>query len=139
MPLYVFDTNHLTFFEQSRPSLTARFLACQPGAVGVAVVAVQEALKGRLAALATARKPIEYIRGYQFLEVTVGCVARLPILGFDAAAEAFYQTIRLLRLRVGSQDQRIAAIAVAHGCTLLTRNTSDFIGIPGLRLDDWSV
>ncbi|MFM2050431.1 MAG: hypothetical protein RL682_922, partial [Pseudomonadota bacterium] len=29
------------------------------------------------------------------------------------------------------------AIAIAHGATLVTRNTKDFAGLQGLRLVDW--
>jgi tRNA(fMet)-specific endonuclease VapC len=34
-------------------------------------------------------------------------------------------------------DGQIAAIAVAHGLTLVTRNLKDFTGVSGLRLVDW--
>jgi hypothetical protein len=44
-----------------------------------------------------------------------------------------------LRLRVGTQHLKIAAIALANHVTLLTRNRRDFARIPGLGVDDWSV
>lgn len=34
-------------------------------------------------------------------------------------------------------DGQIAAIAIAHGPTLVTRNRNDFMCVPGLRTTNW--
>jgi tRNA(fMet)-specific endonuclease VapC len=62
-----------------------------------------------------------------------------PVLPFDAVAQARFQQILSIRLRIGTQDQKIAAVALANNLTLLTRNRRDFAHIPGLTFDDWSV
>jgi tRNA(fMet)-specific endonuclease VapC len=36
-------------------------------------------------------------------------------------------------------DLRIAATALVHDLTLVTRNTQDFARVPGLKTEDWSV
>jgi tRNA(fMet)-specific endonuclease VapC len=138
MPRFLLDTNHLTLLEQQQVRFMTRFLRERADVV-TGVVNVQEVLKGRLAALATARKPADFIRGYELLELSVSTVSQVPITPFDAVAEGTFQRVRASRPRIGSQDQRIAAIALANGLTLVTRNTQDFVGIPGLALDDWSV
>ena len=38
---------------------------------------------------------------------------------------------------IGSMDLKIACITLAHDTTLLTRNTSDFARVPGLRVANW--
>lgn len=60
---------------------------------------------------------------------------------FDDAAAEHYGRVRahLSRLGtpIGPNDLMIAAIALAQGLTLVTHNTSEFIRVPGLMLEDW--
>jgi tRNA(fMet)-specific endonuclease VapC len=63
----------------------------------------------------------------------------LPQLPFDDPCEAQFQQLRGLRLGIGVQDQKIAAVALVNGLTLLTRNRQDFSQVPGIQLDDWSI
>lgn len=63
-------------------------------------------------------------------------------LPFDADCADRYATIVAARRRAGlattTEDAQIAAIALAHGYPLATRNTRDFQQIDGLKLlDPW--
>lgn len=42
-----------------------------------------------------------------------------------------------LQIRIGTQDLKIACIALEHDATLLSANLSDFNQVPGLRVEDW--
>jgi hypothetical protein len=59
-------------------------------------------------------------------------------LPFAAAGAALYADIvaarRAAGLPITTEDAQIAAIALAHGHPLATRNTRDFAGIAGLTL-----
>jgi tRNA(fMet)-specific endonuclease VapC len=57
---------------------------------------------------------------------------------FDAAALSVFHNLRAQRLRVGTMDLRIAAIALARNATVTTRNTRDFGRVPGLNVEDWT-
>ena len=68
-----------------------------------------------------------------------------PIESFpfdDAAATEHYARIRHGLQRqgqvIGPNDLLIAAICLAHDCTLVTSNTAEFSRVPGLKCEDWS-
>lgn len=134
---FLVDTDHLTLFQRGHPPL-GRHLALQaPDAVGVSIVTVEESLRGRLAALAGVLPgPIRIARYAQLLE-TVQLFRQFPIVPFEQAAENNFQQLRAVR--IGTQDRKIAAIALANRLTVVTRNRRDFARIPGLALADWSV
>lgn len=64
-----------------------------------------------------------------------------PLQDFDAASAEAYADIRAtLEQRgepIGPNDYMIAAVARAHGLTLVTHNTREFSRVPGLSIDDW--
>ena len=68
-------------------------------------------------------------------------VARFPMLDFDLTAARHFSKIRAdLAHRgtpIGPYDLQIAAIALAHGCTLVTHNIAEFSRVKGLVLEDW--
>lgn len=59
-----------------------------------------------------------------------------PVLPFDEeAARAF----ALVPFRRAKFDRLIAAHALALKLTLITANASDFMDVPGLKVEDWTV
>lgn len=67
----------------------------------------------------------------------------LPIVDFDLSAAHCFGTLKAdLRKRgkpTGETDAWIAAVALAHGATLITHNTKDFQHITDLKIEDWLV
>jgi tRNA(fMet)-specific endonuclease VapC len=70
-----------------------------------------------------------------------GVLASLPLLAYDGAAARVHAHIRAARERLGQPlpfaDGQIAAIAIAQGLTLVTRNLADFAHIEDLQLVNW--
>jgi tRNA(fMet)-specific endonuclease VapC len=139
MPRFLLDTDHLTLLERSHPLVMQRVKAQAAGDVAVSAVTVEEALRGRLSYLASHAISSARVQGYALLIGTVRLLNALSIVPFDQASDTEYQQLRSQKLRVGSQDLKIAAVALVNGLTLLTRNRRDFSRVPGLVLDDWSV
>ena len=66
----------------------------------------------------------------------------LQSLPFDSACVPPYARVRDRLERqgnlIGGNGRMIAAIALAHGLTVVTHNGGEFKRVPGLRVDDWS-
>ena len=66
---------------------------------------------------------------------------RHPTLPFDDSAAEEYARVRAdlaaAGTPIGANDLLIAAIALAHGLTLVTHNTREYSRVAGLRIEDW--
>ncbi len=66
---------------------------------------------------------------------------KLNILPFDRESAAIFGRIKAEQERKGrprfETDLQIAAIALQHRLTLVTGNVRHFIGIPGLKVENW--
>jgi tRNA(fMet)-specific endonuclease VapC len=105
----------------------------------MSVISVEELLRGRLAQVNRAKEPDERVRGYYWLSKTLDFLCGFKILTYDPHAEVHFQTLRSKKIRVGSRDLKIAAIALSNQATLITRNRRDFDQIPSLTIEDWSI
>jgi tRNA(fMet)-specific endonuclease VapC len=139
MSLFVLDTDSLSLLEQGHPVLSAKVRALQPGELAITVITVDEQISGRYAQLRRARRPDEVARAYDLLALTVQRLGSVQILPFTIAAIARFQQLVSLRLNVGKNDLRIAAVALEHGATVVTRNLRDFQRVPNLTVEDWAV
>ena len=136
---FLFDTDHLTLYQHKHPPLLQR-IALQPAdSVAICPINIEETMRGRLAPLARILAGNKHVQAYAHLVAAEEMFRLFPLVPFDGASESEFQHLRAARLRVGTLDLKIAAIALTNGLTVLTRNRSDFGRVPGLALEDWSV
>jgi tRNA(fMet)-specific endonuclease VapC len=138
MILYLLDTDHASLHERGYAPLLARLATVPPDAVAVSVVTVEEALRGRLAVLARRSSGEDRVRAYAKSLETVRFFSSIPVVSFDSRCEIRFQELRAARLRVGTQDLRIAATGLVYRLTVVTRNCRDFENVSGLSIEDWS-
>jgi len=136
MSLYVLDTDHVTLHQRNHPQVVARMRACAPDELAITVITVEEQMRGRLAQI---RRPgVDLTIAYDQLRATVEYFCDLTILPFDMEAQQQFQQLRAQKIRIGTLDLRIAAIALSRDAVLVTRNRSDFERVPRLKLEDWT-
>nr|MCC5639148.1 hypothetical protein [Nostoc sp. CHAB 5844] len=63
----------------------------------------------------------------------------ITLLTFNQEAANHYAQFLYQKIRIGTQDLRIAAIAIANNAILVTRNQRDFSRVPGLQFEDWTI
>jgi len=59
------------------------------------------------------------------------------IVPWEAKAVELFKRFRKQKIRIGTQDLKIAAIALANDTLLLSANLRDFQKVPGLRVENW--
>ena len=106
-------------------------------AVAVTIVTVEEQMRGWLASLAKERTSQRQVASYRELETLFEFFSQFTIVPFDDRAAVQFDRLRSAKIRIGTMDLKIAAIALVHQSLLLTANTRDFEQVPGLRIENW--
>jgi tRNA(fMet)-specific endonuclease VapC len=110
------------------------------GCIFVTIVTIEEQLRGRLAMISKiATQPEKFSIAYDYLFDSFMDFYNLNLLRFNPVAVDLFKQFRQQKVRIGSQDLKIASIALSQQAVLLTRNQKDFIQVPGLSIEDWSV
>jgi tRNA(fMet)-specific endonuclease VapC len=132
--MYLLDTNvWITVLRQPTSTLAARFQAISPNDIRICSIVIAELLHGCLrSAKPAANRSIVH-----------ALLTPYTSLSFDDAAAGRFAMIRHTLEQagqmIGPYDAQIAAIALTHGCTLVTHNVAEFGRIPGLVIEDWQV
>jgi tRNA(fMet)-specific endonuclease VapC len=138
MTLYILDTDHLSLYGRNHPALIDRLQVASVNLTTTAIN-VEEQLRGRLAQVAESKAGISSTNAYRWLSETVKLLADFEVLQFTEEAQLIYQDFKSQRIRIGTQDLRIASIVIAHNGILLSRNLRDFEKIPNAMVLDWTV
>ncbi len=131
--MLVLDSNTISYYFRGDPLVVPRMQALKPADVGVPAVVEYELRYGlrrlppeaaapRLAALAKLLQPLQ-------------------VLPFDSECAAHAARIRAelesMGAPIGPHDTLIAATALRHQATLVTRNAREFSRVAGLQWVDW--
>ena len=134
------DTDHFSIATQRHYAKHAELCerlqnATEP--VFLPIVTAEEQLRGWLARIHVARNEHQRIDGYRKLLNLIEVLPDWDMVPWDAEAAEEFDRQRKAGVRIGSQDLRIASLAITHDALLLTRNAKDFSRVMGLRFESW--
>ena len=138
MALFALDTDIASLYLHGQPAVVAQVIGQIEDTVAVPIVTAQELLAGWLPVLTRPQDSDRLAQAYGEFRRTLDFLADFPLLDFDLTAGEHFERLRQQYRRLGTNDLRIAAIVLATGATLVTRNTVDFSAIANLSLADWS-
>ena len=131
--MYMLDTNICVFLINNKSPALAKRIADVPfEEVSISSITQSELAYGVAKSQHTAKNALALAR---FLST-------LTVLAFDAEAAEAYGEIRAALERkgtvIGQFDMLIAAHAKAKGFRIVTNNTSEFMRVDGLVVEDWT-
>ncbi len=129
MSLYLVDTDWIVDTLHGQPPATQTLVDLAPQGLAVSLISYGELYEGAY----YARDPQvaltglrTFLQGKDLLPLTAAIMERFGITRG--------QLSRQVRQQIGDMDLLIAATALTHNLTLLTRNLRDFQLVPGLKL-----
>ena len=139
--MLILDTDHLSILDRDTMeafNLGRRLASIPQDEVAVTIITYEEQMRGWLSYIAQAKLPAQQLEAYWKLKRFAEQFCRITLVDYDAEAASQFERLRQARIRIGTQDLKIAAICLSLDATLLTRNLKHFSQVPGLKAEDWS-
>jgi len=136
--LYVLDTDTVTFLQARRELVLRRVATIAKDSLYTTVITLREQLRGRLAIVEQAPEGPALVQAYERLYATSFYFSRINVLPFTIDAVIELANLRKQKVRIGTQDLRIAALVLAVDGILVTSNRQDYDKVPGLTIEDWN-
>jgi tRNA(fMet)-specific endonuclease VapC len=136
--LWILDTDHVSLFQHGHSNIHKRINEVNSEKIAVTIITFEEQVRGRFNIIRQAESLDKLVTAYSRLQATLIYFNNINLIPFNQDAVNKYLAFLNQRIRIGTQDLKIAAIAMANNAILVTRNHRDFSRIPGLELEDWS-
>lgn len=135
MALWILDTDHVSLLQRGHPVVINKVAAVNPDEIAVTFITIVEQMYGRLDVTKRAKSKQELVTAYALLKETFNRLCQANILDFDEPAFDSYNDLLKQKIRVGTQDLRIAAIALSVNATVVTRAIVEILRkSPNLKL-----
>ena len=139
--MILLDTDHFSVLRypeyRGHQTLRGRMLANPQETFAITVVTAEEQMRGWLAYIKKARNFIDQVQPYDKLLQMLDALKNWQIVRFDQRAAEESNRLLKARVRIGTQDLKIAAMTLVNQGLLLSANRKDFGKVPGLRVENW--
>ena len=142
MSIYILDTNIVTLLQYNNQQIIQHLRRIEKNQIFVTTITLEEQLKGRLAIInkCNSHPNLQGLASaHRDLKLTQSFFCNLNILEFNQECCEGFKKLRQQKINIGTQDLRIAAIALVNDAILVTQNYKDFIKVPDLKMEDWTV
>jgi tRNA(fMet)-specific endonuclease VapC len=131
--MLILDSNTISYYFRGDPQVVPRLRALRPADLGVPAIVEYELRYGLLRLPEEAAAPR--------LTALTQLLRPMQLLPFDSDCAAHAARIRVhleaAGTPIGPHDTLIAATALRHQATLVTRNSREFSRVPGLQWLSW--
>ncbi len=138
MRIYLLDTDTFSLFLQNDVSVLGNVVQHLTDHIVISIITVQEIWDGWMTVIHRAKTSDRVSSAYLRLADTLNELRNWSVVTFPESAISSYSALKRLKLNVGSNDLKIAAIAIEIGATVVTRNLRDFTRIPGVVCEPWT-
>jgi len=138
--MILLDTDHVSVLldeRDARHSPLIERLRDAGDSLAIPIVGIEEQLRAWLAQIQRSNDPQRQVVPYVRLRKVFTFLREWPILDWTTSAAEQFAALRTLRHKIGTQDLKIACIALTNDALLLSANLRDFERVPGLRAQDW--
>jgi tRNA(fMet)-specific endonuclease VapC len=141
--MIILDTDAVTFLEHRASAVSSLLrqrlttLSAEHPIV-TTIITYEEQTRGWIAMFAKARDASSIIDAYSDLLQHVETFKNVDMVPYTNHAHTHFVELQRQKIRIGTRDLRIAAIALANDALLLSRNLRDFQKVPNLRVEDWT-
>ncbi len=140
--MIILDTDSLSLLDRENileaSALRGNLERFSPEEIFTTIITFEENMRGWLAFIAKSKTLEQQIYAYGKLHCFLESYRNTLVLDFDEKAAEEFKKLKSQKIRVGTMDLKIAAIAISNSAILVSRNLSDFEQIPNLIVHDWT-
>ena len=138
--MILLDTDHFSVLADARHSRHSELVAklsANDQMIGIPVVAIEEQLRAWLAQIHRAKTVYQQVAPYDRLIRLIAVLSEWETARWSDQAADEFARLRKARIRIGTQDLKIAALSIVNSALLLSANLRDFEQVPNLQVEDW--